>query len=199
MKGQIMLKTILLCGAGVATLGVVTVFALASQKPATFHIERSTVIAAPPEAVFTHLNDFRRWAAWSPWEKLDPSMQKTYGGPPSGVGATYAWRGNGKAGEGQMTILESRPGEHLLLRLEFLKPFPATNTATYTLMPKPEGTAITWAMDGENTTMGKVFAVFFDMDALVGKDFERGLADLKAVSEAAGALPSVAPTSTATP
>jgi hypothetical protein len=110
-------------------------------------------------------------------------MQKTYGGSHSGVGATYAWRGNGKAGEGQMTILESRPSECLHLRLEFLKPFPATNTATYTLTPKPEGTKVTWAMDGENTAIGKVFAVFFDMDAFLGKDFERGLVDLKGVSE----------------
>jgi uncharacterized protein YndB with AHSA1/START domain len=190
-----MLKTILLCSAGVAALGGVAVLTLASQKPATFHIERSTVIAVPSEAVFPHLNDFRRWNAWSPWEKLDPSMQKTYGGPPSGVGATYAWSGNSQAGAGQMTILESRPNESLVLRLEFLKPFPATNTVTYTLTPKPEGTKVTWAMSGENTSMGKVFSVFFDMDALIGKDFERGLADLKRISEEA-TVPPITPHST---
>ncbi|MDC0708564.1 SRPBCC family protein [Stigmatella sp. ncwal1] len=181
-----MLKPILLSVAGAVALGVLVVLVLASRKPESFHIERRTVIAAPPEAVFPHLNDFRRWARWSPWEKLDPSMQKTYGGPPSGVGSTYAWRGDSKAGEGTMTILESRPSELLTLRLEFLKPFPATNTVTYTLVPKAGGTEITWAMDGKNTFMGKIFAVFFDMDALIGKDFERGLADLKQVSEEAG-------------
>ncbi|ADO72984.1 SRPBCC family protein [Stigmatella aurantiaca] len=181
-----MVKRILLSIAGAVALGILGVLVLAARKPASFHIERSAVIAAPPEAVFPHLNDFRLWAAWSPWEKLDPSMQKTYGGPSSGVGSTYAWSGDSKAGEGKMTILESRPSTFLSLRLEFLKPFPATNTVTYTLAQKAGGTEITWAMDGENPFMGKVFSVFFNMDDLIGKDFEKGLADLKRVSEATG-------------
>jgi hypothetical protein len=178
---------ILLAVVGLVVLGVVVVLALASRKPATFRYERRAVIAAPPEAIFPNINDFRRWAEWSPWEKLDPAMKKTYGGAPSGVGATYGWIG-AKAGEGTMVITESRPSEYLALDLAFIKPFPAQNKTVFTLAPKAGGTEVVWTMTGDNTFMGKVFGVFVDMDQMIGKDFERGLVDLKRVSEATGSV-----------
>jgi uncharacterized protein YndB with AHSA1/START domain len=161
---------------GVLLLVVVT-------RPSTFHIERSTTIAAPPDAAFAQVDDFHAWAAWSPYEKLDLDMKKTFEGPPSGVGAVYAWSGNDKAGEGRMTITTSDKPARVVIRLEFSRPFAATNTATFTFAPAGEGTKVTWAMEGANGFVAKAFSLFVDMDMLIGGDFERGLAAMKTVVE----------------
>jgi uncharacterized protein YndB with AHSA1/START domain len=179
-----MLKKVLLGILGVLVLLVGGVLALASTKPDTFSVERHTTIAASPAIVYANLDDFHRWAAWSPWEKLDPGMKKTYGGPAKGVGSTYAWSGNDDVGEGRMTVLESDPNRRLVVRLEFIKPFATTSTTVYTLEPAAAGgTELTWSMDGPNSFPGKIMSVFVDMDAMIGKDFEKGLADLKRISE----------------
>jgi hypothetical protein len=182
-----MVKKVLLGIAGALVLAVAAVLLIAATKPATFKVERQTIIAAPSAAIFPHIADFHQWAAWSPWEHLDPQMRKTYSGPPTGPGSSYAWSGNSDAGEGKMTVLESRPNEEVKIRLEFLKPFAATNTTTYSLRPVSgdNGTQVVWSMEGPNSFMGKVISVFADMDALIGKDFETGLANLKRVSESA--------------
>jgi len=178
-RGDIMLKKILLGVAAVIVLFTIVVM----TRPATFHIERSIGVAAPPAAVFAQVNDFHTWAAWSPWEKLDPQMKKTFEGPATGVGSMYAWTGNDKVGEGKMTIQKSDPPSQVLIKLEFLKPFAATNTATFTFAPAPEGSKVTWAMDGENNFVAKAFSMFMDMDKMVGGDFEKGLAELKTIAE----------------
>ena len=157
---------------------VVAILGYAATRPDSFRVERMALIKAPPETIHPFIADFRQWPQWSPWEKLDPNMQRTFTGPQRGVGAGYAWKGNGKAGEGRMEIVESRPSERVVLKLEFIKPFPATNTTTFTLAPKDGGTEVVWTMEGENTFMGKVFSVFTDMDRLIGKDFEEGLENL---------------------
>lgn len=168
----------------VKLLGVVAVVLIAAvvlfirSRPDHFRIERSAVIHAPADTVFAMLNDFHQWGRWSPYEKLDPNMSKRFEGPASGPGAVYAWSGNSKAGEGRMTILESRPGERVSIRMEFFKPFAATNQATFTLAASENGTRVTWSMEGENTLMGKAISAFLDMDSLLGKDFEAGLANL---------------------
>jgi uncharacterized protein YndB with AHSA1/START domain len=171
---------------GIAVVVVVFVIVVAT-RPAAFHIERSIAVGAPPETAFAQVNDFHAWAAWSPWEKLDPTMKKTFEGAPSGAGAVYAWAGNGKAGEGRMTIDESETPSRVSIKLEFLKPFAATNTATFSFAPAPEGTKVTWAMDGHNGFVAKAFALFMNMDKMVGGDFERGLAGLKIAAESASA------------
>ena len=138
--------------------------------------------------MFAQVNDFHKWAQWSPFEKLDPQMAKTFEGPTEGVGASYAWKGNDKAGEGRMTIEKSNKPLQISIKLTFLKPFPATNTATFTFMPdsaNPQSTKVTWEMDGNNNFVGKMFQLFVSMDKMVGADFERGLASLKAVAESA--------------
>jgi hypothetical protein len=180
-----MVKKIALGMVGVVVLAVVVVVLIAASKPDTFKVERKAAIQAPSSAIFPNLEDFHRWAAWSPWEHLDPNMHKTYSGPPSGVGSSYAWSGNGDVGEGRMTVLESQPNEELKVKLEFLKPFAATNTTTYRLVPISgnNGTQVTWTMEGPSPFMSKVFSVFADMDSMIGKDFENGLANLKRVSE----------------
>jgi len=173
-------------------IGVVVVLVIlavvVATRPAAFHIERSTTIAAPAEVVFERVNDFRAWGDWSPWEKMHPQMARPFGGPPGGEGSTYAWRGNSKVGEGRMTIERSeRPGR-IVIKLEFLKPFAATNTATFTFSPAPGGgTAVNWAMDGRNNFMAKAFHMVMDVDKMVGADFERGLAAMKTVAEAKAA------------
>jgi hypothetical protein len=182
-----MLKKILM-GVGAALLLLVLVIAL---QPATFHIERSITMSASPEAAFAQVNDFHAWSAWSPWEKLDPSMKRSYDGAPSGTFAKYAWVGNKEVGEGRMTIEKSEPTQ-IQIKLEFLKPFTATNTATFTFAKTAEGSKTTWAMDGNNNFVCKAFHLVMDMDKMLGPDFERGLAAMKTAAEAAPKTPSVA-------
>jgi len=170
-------------------MGVVTLVALfvlvAALQPAAFHIERSTVIQAPPHKPFASVNDFRAWEAWSPWEGKDPAMKRTYEGEPTGAGAKYAWHGNKDVGEGRMTIETSDTPRRIGIKLEFIKPFPATNQATFTFAPESGGTKVIWGMDGNRNLMMKAFSLFVDMDKLVGPDFERGLSNLKRVAEKA--------------
>jgi len=140
-------------------------------------------MAAPAELPFGLVNSFGNWQYWSPWEKLDPAMKKTLDGPFAGPGAIYMWSGNDKAGQGKMTILESQLYERIRIQLEFIKPWQATNLTTFTFEPAPEGVTVRWAMEGQNTFVGKAFSLFLDMDGMIGKDFERGLADMKALVE----------------
>lgn len=174
-----MLKRILLALA-VALVGFGAVVA---SRPSTFHVERSITIAAPVDLPFGIVNDFHKWHFWSPWEALDPNMKRTFDGPFAGPGAIYAWVGNDKAGEGKMTILESKPYESIRIQLEFIKPMPGTSFTTVTYAPVPEGIKMTWAMDGQNDFMGKAICLFVDMDAMLGKDFEKGLATIKTLTE----------------
>ncbi|MFN8194638.1 MAG: SRPBCC family protein [Nocardioidaceae bacterium] len=147
-----------------------------------FEIVRSTHIDADPGRVHDLVSDFRQWPDWSPWEDLDPAMQREYDGPADGVGSTYSWSGNRKAGAGSMQITESSP-ERVGIRLTFLKPWKATNQVTFDLVPADAGTDVSWRMNGEQTGMAAVFGRLFPMDRLVGKDFEKGLARLKRVAE----------------
>lgn len=182
-----MLKKVLI-GVAAALALLLVVIAL---QPATFHFERSITMAAPPEAAFAQVNDFHAWRAWSPWEKIDPGLQRSFEGPTAGVGAKYAWVGNKQVGEGRMTIEKSEPAL-IQIKLEFLKPFAATNVATFTFAKTAEGTKTTWAMDGHNNFISKAFHLVMDMDKMLGPDFERGLAAMKTAAEASGKAPSVA-------
>ena len=167
----------------VLLIAVVAVLALAGTKPDHYHIERSATIAAAPAVVFAQVNDFRKWGAWSPWEKLDPAMKRTYGGPASGKGANYAWEGSSKVGAGRMEIVDSASPGRIQIQLDFLKPFEAHNTAEFTLQPKGDVTHVTWAMFGPSPFISKVMGLFFSMDAMIGKDFATGLANLKSAAE----------------
>lgn len=165
----------------VVLLGGVLVFA--ATKPDTFRVERSTSIKAPPEKVFALINDFHQWGGWSPWEKMDPAMQRTHSGAASGKGAVYEWEGNSKVGKGRMEITDASVPSKLQIKLDFLKPFEGHNTAEYTLKTSGDTTALTWAMYGPSPFMSKVMQVFVSMDSMIGKDFEAGLANLKAIAE----------------
>ena len=159
------------------------VLIFAATKPDTFHVRRATSIKAPPEKVFALINDFKRWEAWSPWEKKDPAMKRTFGAATSGKGAVYAWEGNSDVGKGRMEIAESSPPSKVTIKLDFVKPFEAHNIVEFMLDAKGESTNVTWAMHGPLPYLAKVMHLFFNMDNMVGKDFEGGLANLKSVAE----------------
>jgi hypothetical protein len=174
-------------------LAVIAVLILAfvafvATRPADFVYTRKVTIAAPPEVIFPIVNDFHNWQKWSPWDELDPKMARTYDGPASGQGATYAWKGNDQVGEGRMTIVESKPNDHVTIKLEFLKPFEATNSTTLSLVPGPS-TEVTWKMEGKNGFMSKAAGVFMNMDEMIGKDFDKGLGKLKTIAEAEAKKP----------
>lgn len=162
---------------------VAGVLILAAFKPDTFRIQREASIKAPPEKIFALINDFNRWGAWSPWEKKDPAMKRTFGATTSGKGAVYAWEGNKDVGQGRMQIAESVPSSKVALNLDFVKPFEAHNLVVFTLEPKGDATNVTWAMQGHTPYFAKIIHVFVNMDKMVGKDFEAGLANLKAAAE----------------
>lgn len=175
---------------------VVAVLALyVDSRPAEFKVERSARIPAPPALVFARLADFGRWSDWSPWEKLDPAMKRTLSGAPAGVGHSYAWAGNDKVGEGRMTITGLAAPERVDIRLEFLKPWKATNATVFTIVPDGTGSRVTWSMSGTKGFLMKAMGIFMSMDAMVGKDFEKGLSNLAAVAarDAAAAEPAGKP------
>lgn len=182
-RGRSVLTRILLALA-VIVVGLVIVIAM---QPSEFRIERSATIAAPPEEVFAQVNDFHAWKEWSPWAKLDPQSKETYEGPEAGTGAIFKWSGNNEVGEGMMTITDSRPSELILIKLEFTRPFAATNTAEFAFKPEGNQTRVTWAMFGKNTFMSKAIHLVMDMDKMVGANFEQGLAQMKSVAESAHA------------
>lgn len=175
-----MLKKALLVIAAV----IAAVLLFAATRPSEFHIERSASIGASPEVVFPLINDFEGWEHWSPWEKLDPAMKKELSGPPAGTGAGYAWWGNDDVGSGSMRITESQPPALVKIALEFVEPFQASNVATFTVMPEGAGSRVTWGMDGANPFGMKLASLFVDMDQMIGKDFEHGLANLRTLAEA---------------
>jgi hypothetical protein len=169
----------------IALVVIAVVFVIVvSTRPPAFRYTRSTSISAPASVVFAQVNDLHKWEAWSPWAKMDPNAKSTFAGPSAGTGAAMSWAGNRNVGEGRMTITESRPSEFIRFRLDFLKPFAATNTGEFTFQPQGSQTLVTWSMFGPNSFMGKAVNLFINCEKMVGGQFEKGLADLKSVSEA---------------
>ena len=148
-----------------------------------YTVERSATMDAPPERVYAEVADFHNWTKWSPWEGLDPQMERSYSGPESGVGAVYAWSGNRKAGQGRMEIADAAAPSRVHIDLSFEKPWKSRNDTVFTIEPLPTGSRVTWTMTGEKTLMTKVLGLFTSMDKMIGPDFEKGLAQLKAVAE----------------
>jgi uncharacterized protein YndB with AHSA1/START domain len=156
---------------------------LAAMQPDSFGVRRSTTIKAPPARIIALINDFRSWSSWSPWEQLDPNMKRSFAGPPNGKGAVYSWEGNKDVGAGRMEITDMSAPARVVIKLDFLKPLEAHNTTEFTLQPQGELTTVTWNMTGPMPFVSKIMSVFMSMDAMIGKDFEKGLANMKAVAE----------------
>ena len=169
--------------AAVLALAIVAVLVIAAFKPDTFRVQRRATIKAPPDKIFPLLSDFQRWGAWSPWEKKDPDMKRSFSGPSQGKGAVYAWEGDKNVGTGRMEIVEAVPASRVGLKLDFMKPFEAHNSVQFDLIPKGEMTEVVWNMQGPAPYVAKIMHVFVNMDRMVGADFEAGLANLKSVAE----------------
>lgn len=167
----------------IAAALVAALLMYAATRPDTFRVERSLEIKATPEVLFAQINDFKAWRAWSPWETRDPAMKRTFGSVTSGKGATYAWEGNRNVGSGSMEIVEASPTSKLRIKLDFIRPFEAHNTAEFTLRTSGGTTTVTWAMYGPSAFAAKLMGVFMNMDRMIGRDFEAGLAGLRSIAE----------------
>ena len=169
--------------AGVLAIAVAIILILAATKPNTFSVRRATTVKAPPDKIFGLINDFHQWGTWSPYENKDPAMKRTYTGAERGKGAVYAWDGNKNVGSGRMEILDALEPSKIVIRLDFFTPFEAHNTAEFTMLPQGDATNVTWLMHGPAPFMSKMMQVFINMDNMIGKDFETGLANLKRLTE----------------
>ena len=177
-----MFKIIKIIGIVVVVL-IAAVLGFAMTKPDSFSVQRTANIKAPPEKIFPLIIDLHSWGSWSPWEKLDPTMKRTYSGAESGKGAVYEWEGNAKIGTGRMEIVDATPPSKVAIKLDFLKPIEGHNIAEFTLEPQGDSTNVTWIMRGPAPFISKVIQVFVSMDSMVGKDFDAGLANLKTIAE----------------
>ena len=177
-----MLKTLALIAVVVVIAGAVVAI-YASTRPDSFRVERSASIDAPAQKIFPLIDDLKAWTAWSPYEKKDPAMKRSFGSITAGKGATYEWEGDKNVGQGRMEIIEASSPNKVLIKLDFIKPFEAHNTAEFALEPKGGTTLVTWAIYGPSAYITKVMGLFFNMDTMIGKDFEAGLADLKTTAE----------------
>ena len=162
---------------------IAAVLAYAGTRPNSFRIERSTSIKAAPATVYALIEDFHRWGGWSPWEKLDPALNRSFSGSPSGKGSIYEWQGNKKVGKGRMEIKEAVAPSRVKIQLDFFQPFEAHNTAEFILTPRGDSTDVTWAMYGPSPFIAKLMGLVMSMDKMVGKDFEKGLAAMKSEAE----------------
>jgi uncharacterized protein YndB with AHSA1/START domain len=177
-----MLKTIATI-AVVLAIAVAIVLILAATKPDTFSVQRAAIVSAPPEKIFPLIDDFHQWGSWSPYEHKDPAMKRTYGGAASGKGAIYGWEGDKNVGKGRMEILEASAPSKIVIKLDFFTPFEAHNMAEFTMLPQEDATKVSWRMHGPAPFMARIMHVFINIDNMVGKDFEVGLANLKRLAE----------------
>jgi len=161
---------------------VVALVVYVVTRPDTFRIERSASIKATPDKIHPLINNLQAWGSWSPWEKIDPDMKRTFSGAAAGMGAAYDWDGNKNIGSGRMEILETSLSR-ILIKLDFFKPFEAHNMAEFILVQDGDATRVSWAMYGPNSLISKLLSLFFSMEKMVGGAFEQGLADLKAQAE----------------
>jgi uncharacterized protein YndB with AHSA1/START domain len=167
----------------VLAIVIAAVLILAATKPNSFSVQRATTVKAPPEKIFSLINDFHQWGGWSPYETKDPAMKRSYSGPESGKGAVYAWHGNKNVGSGRMEILDTTLPTRIVIKLDFFTPFEGHNTAEFTMLPQGDATHLTWLMHGPAVFVSKVMQVFINLDHMIGKDFEIGLANLKRLTE----------------
>jgi uncharacterized protein YndB with AHSA1/START domain len=177
-----MFETIVIIAA-VLAIAIAVVLILAAAKPDTFSVQRGATMKAPPEKIFSLINDFHQWGKWSPWENRDPAMTRIFSGAESGQGAVYAWEGNKNVGSGRMEILDASTPSKIIIKLDFLKPFEAHNTAEFTMLPQGDATSVNWVMHGPAPFLSKMMQVFMNIDKMVGKDFEIGLTNLKGLAE----------------
>ncbi|MCK1642385.1 SRPBCC family protein [Bradyrhizobium sp. 157] len=167
----------------ILAIAIAVVLILAATKPNTLRVQRAVSIKAPAERIFPLISDFQQWRSWSPYEQKDPAMKRTYGGAERGKGAVYAWDGDKNVGSGRMEILEALAPSKIVIKLDFFRPFEGHNTAEFTMLPQGDGIHVTWLMHGPANFMSRLIQVFMNLDRMIGRDFEAGLANLKTITE----------------
>ena len=167
----------------VLAIAIAAMLILAATKPASFGVQRTVSVTAPPGSIFPLINDFHEWRSWSAYENKDTAMKRSYRGAASGPGAVYAWEGNGNVGAGRMEIIEASAASKIVIKLDFIRPFEGHNTAEFTMLPQGDATIVAWAMRGPAPLMSRLMRVFMNLDHMIGKDFEVGLANLKGLAE----------------
>lgn len=167
----------------VIALSIGIVLAVAATRPDMFEVRRSARINAAPERIFPLIDDLRAFNTWNPYEKKDPAIKGVYGGAPKGKGATYAFQGGNEVGSGRLEIIDSKPVSKVTMTLLMAEPFEVSNVVEFVLEPQGDTTNVTWAMRGRVPYVAKILHMFVDVDAMVGHDFEAGLAALKSASE----------------
>jgi uncharacterized protein YndB with AHSA1/START domain len=167
----------------ILAIAIAVVLILTATKPNTLRVQRAVSIKAPAERIFPLISDFQQWRSWSPYEQKDPAMKRTYGGAERGKGAVYAWDGDKNVGSGRMEILEALAPSKIVIKLDFFRPFEGHNTAEFTMLPQGDGTHVTWLMHGPANFMSRLIQVFMNLDRMIGRDFEAGLANLKTITE----------------
>ena len=167
----------------VLAIAIAAVLVLAATKPNALRVQRAITIKAPADRIFPLINDFHQWVTWSPYENKDPAMKRTYSGAGSGKGAVYDWEGNKNVGSGRMEILDTSAPSKIVIKLDFFKPVEGHNTAEFTMLPQGDVTNLTWVMHGPAVLMTRVMQVFINLDHMIGRDFEVGLANLKKLVE----------------
>ena len=177
------MSEVLVIIAVILAVAIAAVLILAATKPTTLRVQRSVSINAPPERIFSLISDFHQWVTWSPYEQKDPAMKRTYSGAERGRGAVYAWDGDKNVGSGRMEILDVSAPSKIVIKLDFFKPFEGHNTAEFTMLPQGDGTHVTWLMHGPANFMSRLIQVFMNLDNMIGRDFEAGLANLKTITE----------------
>jgi Polyketide cyclase / dehydrase and lipid transport len=163
---------------------VVAIVAIASRRPGTFKVARSLSIRSEPERLFPLINDLHAFNTWNPFAQRDPNARAVYRGPACGKGAVHTFDGK-KSGTGQIEIVDAAAPKQVTMRLTMVKPFRADNTVNFTLEPRGDATNVTWAMSGQSPLLAKVIGLFINCDNMVGKDFEQGLSNLRAIAEKA--------------
>lgn len=166
----------------IATIG--SFVALILLQPSDYRVSRTMVMSAPAPDIFAQIDNFHRWQAWSPWAKRDPAAKASFDGPASGKGAVFAWSGNNEVGEGRITLTESRPGESVTIKTDFVKPFVGTSYSDFSLKPDGSGTSVSWTISGQNDFIAKAICLFVSMDKVLGGEMEKGLAGIKQLVEA---------------
>jgi hypothetical protein len=183
MRKKILITLAVLAGILLILVGII------AMQPADYTVTRSTTIKAPQDTVFAQVNDFHNWDAWSPWAKLDPNAKNSFEGPSSGTGAIFKWSGNDEVGEGKMTITDAKPNDYIKIKLDFVRPFEDTSNVVFTFKPQADDILVTWTMNGHKGFISKAVCMFMDMDKMLGGDFEKGLASLRATAQGSFASP----------
>jgi uncharacterized protein YndB with AHSA1/START domain len=163
-------------------VGLVMIYA--AFAPDSYIVERSRTINAPINVVFEKVAYFKNWDSWSPWKEKDQTSSYAIDGTDGTVGAKYSWTGDPeKTGKGSMTVTEYAANKKFAYDLSFTEPWEMSSKGYFTVEDEGGKTKLTWADEGDIPFMQRPMMLFFDLDAMMGPDFERGLFKIDSLSQ----------------